>query len=94
MLAILSHVAFGLIAGKVLRDGEEHIRLLQDSDLDWTVLRSPVMNEVGGLGYGLSDQQPAPWNSIHRQAVARAMVEQIEQSNHYRSAPYLHRHEQ
>lgn len=89
--AKLSRFAFSLIAGKVLRDGEVHLRLLASSDLDWTVLRSPIMNEKRGMGYTLLETPPAPWSKIHRYAVARAMVEQIEDTKHIRQAPYLHR---
>ena len=89
--AKLSRFAFGLIAGKVLRDGEAHLRLLSSSGLDWTVLRSSIMNEKRGMGYTLLETPPAPWSKIHRYAVARAMVEQIEDTKHIRQAPYLHR---
>src|SRR6185437_8838226 len=38
------HGLFGVLAPKVLRDAEDHIRLLQQSSLDWTTVRAPSSN--------------------------------------------------
>ena len=65
------------IAPKVLQDGEVHMAVLRQSELDWTVLRSPVMNELGKVQYKLKSQLSGGTATIHRDAVARAMVEQV-----------------
>jgi putative NADH-flavin reductase len=65
------------IAPKVLQDGEAHMAVLAASSLDWTVLRSPVMNELGKQTYRLSERLSGATATIHRQAVAQAMVDQI-----------------
>lgn len=87
----LSHFVLSIMAPKILADGEAHLRLLEQSDLDWTVVRSPVMNEKGSDQYTLTDQPSMPWATIHRHAVAHAMLEQIESRDFIQSSPYLHR---
>ncbi len=86
----LSHVAISIVAGKVLRDGERHIKLLRDSKLDWTVIRSPVMKNNDASDYVLSNHRPAPWALVSRRAVARAMVDQIKSGHNSHNAPFIH----
>lgn len=56
-----SHALLGIAAGKILMDGETHIELLEQSGLDWTVIRSPIMNERGDVSrFRLGNARPAP----------------------------------
>lgn len=87
----LMHTALSILAGKIVRDGELHMELLAASKLDWTVLRSPVMNEKGTAEYALSSDYPLPWNTINRHAVAIALCDQLENRAHIKQVPYLHR---
>lgn len=87
----LSHSFGQLVAGKILRDGETHIRLLRESTLDWTVLRSPVMTNRSRIFYKLSMQPLKPWDTMPRIAIAKAMVDQTDGSTYSRSAPFIHR---
>jgi len=77
-------------AGKVFQDGEEHMRLLASSDLDWTIIRSPVMNNIGGAGYKLSNRI-SPFATIPRQAAANCMLDQLDSDKYLRQAPIIHR---
>lgn len=79
------------IAPKVIADGEEHMAVLRSSDLDWTVLRSPVMNNRGKTTYVLSANISNPTDTINRQAVAIAMVEQLHDGTWLRQAPNIWR---
>lgn len=72
----LSHLALGIIAAKVLHDGEKHIQLLEGSGLEWLVIRSPIMTSGDDESYQLSSDRPLPWQTIDRRAVARALVDQ------------------
>jgi putative NADH-flavin reductase len=38
------------LAGHVLADAEQHLQLLRDSGLDWTVVRGPMLTEALGRG--------------------------------------------
>lgn len=85
-----SHTMLGLIAGKVLRDGEKHIHLLQQSDLDWTVLRSPVMTPQISKDYKLSTSRPLPLAFVPRLAVVEAMADQLlEDCKRNKQSPFI-----
>jgi putative NADH-flavin reductase len=87
----LSHFGIGVLAGKVLADGERHIQLLAQSDLDWTVVRSPIMGRrtLHGRQYHLSTRRPLPWRIIPRRLVVAAMVDLVVRSDWRRQAPFL-----
>lgn len=92
LVHLLTHRFLAIFTSKVLYDGEEHIRLLAATNLDWTVLRSPPMLPLGrGKHFKLSDRRPLPWQTIPRQAVALALVDLVESSEQSRSAPYITR---
>lgn len=85
-----AHVGIGIVGGPVLRDGERHITLLEQSNLNWIVIRSPIMRSSASQGYTLSLNRLLPWALINRQAVARAMVDQLSDDTHLRQAPFIH----
>lgn len=87
----IMHGIFGLFAGKILRDGEQHMRLLAGSELTWTVLRSPVMNDRGSKSCKCTLDYPMPWTTINRRAVAQAVCDQLESNKYLRQSPFLHR---
>lgn len=80
-----------LFAGKILRDGEEHIRLLRNSSLEWTALRSPVMTNDHDITYTLTLTPRSPLETVPRIAVAKAMVDQIEGPAYDNAAPFIYR---
>ncbi|MEJ0072736.1 MAG: NAD(P)H-binding protein [Candidatus Saccharibacteria bacterium] len=80
-----------LPAGKVFRDGEAHMRLLAASDLDWTTLRSPVMNNFGKGSYRLDLKSGGPLATINRKAVAAALLDQLDSREFLDRAPIIHR---
>lgn len=88
----LSHFGISIVGGKVLKDGENHIKLLASSDLDWTVIRSPVMNEKGNpFHFELTNIRPKPWQTINRHSVALAMIQQLEDDTCLHAAPFIAR---
>lgn len=90
-LSVLTRMMLVIIAPKILHDGEAHIKLLEKSELDYTVLRSPVMSERGGTNYDLKFSLPKPWQTIHREAVANCMVELLKKPNLSRKCPVIYR---
>jgi nucleoside-diphosphate-sugar epimerase len=91
VFAKLARRGLMLAAPKILQDGERHIRLLMDSDLAWTVLRSPVMSNSGSDHYILNDKVPGALETINRAAVAQALVNQLSDELYVKLAPHLHR---
>lgn len=90
LLRNITHTAASLFAKKILYDGEEHIRLLRASDLDWTVIRSPVMTARQQRGYKLSLTAPKPWQTVSRQAVAKAVIDQLDGPAYSKTAPFIY----
>lgn len=86
----INHGILKLIAPRILRDGEQHIALLADSDLDWTVIRSPVMNNSVYRGYKLVNTLSVMPAMIARSAVATCMVDQLETNDFVGLAPVIH----
>lgn len=88
LLTRLFHtVAFGSIR-KVVWDSEEHIRLLYDSDLEWTVLRPGIMTRLRSAAYRLQANHPHTL-FVTRRAVVTAIVDQLEAPTHVRQAPFI-----
>jgi putative NADH-flavin reductase len=78
-------------AGKVFADGERHMHLLIDSGLDWTTIRSPIMNDRQGTGYTLKLVNGSALPMVGREAVAASMLDQLESSEWSGKAPALFR---
>jgi len=76
-------------AGKVFRDGEEHMHLLAMSSLDWTVLRSPIMKNGSDGAYHLADKPGFPLKRITRTAVVSAILNQLETDVYLQQAPVV-----
>ena len=87
----LTHVLLGIGAGKVLGDGEAHMRVLNESGLVWTTVRSPVMNNFGAHEYRLGMHPVSLRATIRRQAVAQALVDQIRRPEFIGKAPIISR---
>lgn len=84
------HRTLKVVGMKVLADGDEHIRLLEVSKLDWTVIRSPVMNNFGKVdSYKLIKKWPWPWQTVNRQSVAFCMVGQLKSTSYLRQSPFI-----
>ena len=78
-----------IVAPKILIDGERHIQALRKSDLDWTVVRSPVMKDGVKRAYTLSDTPPLLWIRAVRDDVAQAIVDLATSNDYVKQAPFL-----
>lgn len=79
-------------ARRILEDGEKHIQLLEESGLDWSVLRSPIMNNKGNSDiYVVTSRRPYPWQTINRASVAKALISLIGDTTEFKKAPYITR---
>ncbi len=90
LLESFGHAVFSVIAGKIVRDSEEHIKLLEQSSLDYTVLRSPVMTNKPSNKYELSTLANGAIDTISRTAITAALKELVTSTRHTRAAPYIH----
>ncbi|HEX5744259.1 MAG TPA: NAD(P)H-binding protein [Candidatus Saccharimonadales bacterium] len=87
----LTHTAIRLGPGrKILADSERHISLLEQSGLDWTVVRSPIMAKRGdAMRFRLTYDRPMPWATINRHSVAAAMLRLVEDRKYSGRAPFI-----
>ena len=87
----MMHTFLGVVARKVLIDGERHIALLAQSQLKWTVVRSPIMTsrQLIKSRYALSMHRPRPWRTISRRSVVVSMVDLISDAEWINKAPYV-----
>lgn len=86
-----NRAALAKIAPNVLADGEKHMAVLATSSLDWTVIRSPVMNKLGKETYQLRSKLSGTTATIHRQAVAQALVDQLTDATWLHKTPTIWR---
>lgn len=89
LIHYLSHTVIRIMNGKILKDGEAHIKLLENSTLDWTVMRAPIMNSRDSRVHMLSNKRPYPWSTIPRKAVADALLNQLEKNSLSQQAPFI-----
>lgn len=81
---------FLTIAPMILRDAEDHLQMLQASQLNWTSLRSPVMRSFGSQGrYKVTTTPPSPWATIHRRDVVTALIQLAVSDNYTGQAVYI-----
>ncbi|MBC7582106.1 NAD(P)H-binding protein [Aeromicrobium sp.] len=74
-------------AGKVFHDGEQHMKLLAVSSLDWTSLRSPIMKSKGTSAYQLTSK--ASNARLPRSAVVAALIDQLTLTEYIYQAPII-----
>ncbi len=85
----IARLGLSLVGSKILRDGEKHLALLDQSGLNWTALRSPVMTGSARRTYTLTEQAGFH-NFVPRMAVAIALVDIAESSEWNKQAPFIH----
>jgi len=85
----LSHLGINIVAGKILDDSERHISLLERSELDWTVIRSPIMTSRKSTIFTLTHTRPLPWSTITRQCVALALLAELGPDHHSQQALFI-----
>lgn len=87
----VTHGVLALLMKKILLDGEEHLRTLEASSLDWTCIRSPAMTGSKSTAYSLVTALASLLASVPRRAVAQCLVDQIKDTTHIMKAPVIRR---
>jgi len=85
----IGHLLAAMMAPRILADAEEHLKLLAESPLDWTCIRSPVMTKQRRSTYRLASGLAPLLSLIPRAAVVQALVDQVESADAYRQAPSI-----
>lgn len=79
-----------LMAGHVLRDAEEHLKVLTESGLDWTVVRGPMLTEAPGKGaYRVGWVGVDASTRISRDDLADFILVQVEDRRFVHQMPFV-----
>ncbi len=90
---LINHVikfALKAMSGAVLKDAEQHAKVLRNSNIDWTIVRGPMLTEgphtgkyrVGWVGVNTGTR-------ISRADVADFMLKQVSDTTYLRKAPMI-----
>lgn len=78
------------LAGHVLADAEGHLKVLQESDLDWTVVRGPRLTEKPGMGsYRVSWVGVNSSTKISRDDLADFILSQVNDRTFVGKMPFV-----
>lgn len=71
-----------------IKDGKDHVAVLQSSLLDWTVLRVLKLQNIKPTAFILKEHGPTKW-MVSREEVAVATLEVLGQQSFIKQAPIL-----
>lgn len=79
-----------VFAGHVLADAQGHLAVLQDSELDWTVVRGPRLSEEPGTGtYRTGWVGVDTGTRISRDDLVDFILTQIDDTRYVRAMPFV-----
>jgi len=90
LIANVSEIFFSQVDPYRMTDAKNQQRLLEKSDLDWTVIRTPIHNnkdviDVVCVGYA----QPKPWQTISRKTICDFIVRCVEDCAYIKKSPII-----
>ncbi len=85
------HPILNLIAKDVLTDSENHLKILHQTNINWTVLRSPTMknSSLMKVFYLSIKKRPPIWHRVSRINVATAIIELLDNQEFNQKAPFI-----
>ncbi len=85
------HPILNLIAKDVLTDSENHLKILHQTNINWTVLRSPTMKNSSLIKvfYLSIKKRPPIWHRVSRINVATAIIELLDNQEFNQKAPFI-----
>lgn len=89
-VATLTEKILGLIDPYRLGDAKKQQQLLEESDLDWTVIRTPVHSDKKGEITYTGFQQPPVWKTVSREAVCEFIISCIDNTNWNKKSPIVY----
>jgi len=86
----LFHVALRIFAKKVQEDAIRHAEAIRSSDLDWTIVRVPMLRDgPGGHEIKVGYAGKGPGTKIERPDVARFMLQQLTDDEWVKKSPMI-----
>jgi putative NADH-flavin reductase len=91
LIADLSEKIFYVIDPYRMRDAKNQQELIEKSNLDWTVVRTPIHNDgekktVSHIGFN----QPPIWKTISRTSISNFMINCIENTKWIKKSPIIY----
>ena len=89
--ADISEKIFNIVDPYRMKDAKNQQILIEKSNLDWTVVRTPVHNNsnnqiISKIGFN----QPPAWKTISRTAISRFIIDCIEHNQWIKKAPIIY----
>ena len=88
LVDVVLNLAVRIIDPARVEDGNNHVKLLKNSVVDWTTIRVLKLQNITPHPFALSLNGPTKWY-VGRQEVARAMLEVIERNSFVKQAPII-----
>jgi putative NADH-flavin reductase len=86
----LLNTSIALIDPSRVKDGRDHMEVLRQSGLDWTVIRVLKLQNTAPRSFALREHGPTKW-FVSRQEVALAVLQVLEQNSFMQQAPIIGR---
>lgn len=78
-----------LVAGEVLRDSEMAAHTIASSDLEWTIVRVPMLKDEPASGTLAGSDNPPKPVALSRDGIAAFMLDSVELNKFIHAAPFL-----
>ncbi len=82
------NASIGIIDPKRIEDGKDHVALLQQTSLDWTVIRVLKLQNIHPGPFSLKVNGPTKW-VVGREEVARAVLQVLQDGSFVKEAPII-----
>lgn len=80
----------GYLAPDRLADGERYARIIAESNLDWTIVRAPLLHEfTSRRPYRIGPAGPETGMTCSRENIARFITAELEEPRHIGRAPVV-----
>ena len=84
----LINAAMKAFMGDIVKDKERELEVLAASDIDWTVLRAPMLQDGAKVPVRFGERGP-PGMKLPYPALAAGIVDEVETKRYVRKAPYV-----
>ena len=84
------NAGIAVVDPKRIRDGKDHVEILKQSSLDWTVIRVLKLKNTSPSPFALKQNGRTKW-FVGRKDVAEAVLEVLEMNAYFTQAPIMSR---
>ncbi len=89
LYAQLQRKLFSIVDPYRMTDAVDQQKLIEQSNLDWTVIRTPVHNSGAKIRSKVTEKKPFLWQTIPRKTVVEFIVDCIENNSYIRKSPII-----